>query len=1018
MKKKLISPTLNSFILFLALFSTQFIFGQDCTISGLDPIYCESDDPVTLVGDPLGGFFSGPGMSGSTFDPGAAGVGVHTIEYELPLGGTGDKYYIKSIIGNPWGNTSNQDAMDVAFGPGLWTEENFESVDVASVFSASTGFVFIDGSDGQASELNTFLIANLPAIEDWVFAGGRLLLNSAPNEGGAIDFGFDGSTMVYVGGGLSNDVVGVDPAHPAFLGPELPTSTAMSGTWYTHSEITGVGFTPILVDAFDASIVGLCEKPWGAGHVMMGGMTTYNYHSPAPQAGNWRSNIMVYLYNMGGVVECSTTQEVEVIAAPDVTITADPDDLCEGESVIFTADGADSYTWSIPEIVDGVPYLPGPGPLTVSVTGLDDASGCDNTASVTIDVHALPVTNFDTDETSYCEEELVTFENLTTIADGADITYLWDFGDGSTSGDENPTHEYTDHGTYEVVLTATSEFGCEVTYTMDVVVTDNPIADFEFEVAGVSSEDGGTGGCVSNPVIFTNTTLLDAPEELDGIIWNFGDGTTSTDVNPTHMYDEPGTYTITLTVQSEGGCLDSYTTTITMTEGLFLDFVVNEPTCFGFSDASIIVLVEDESGDLIFSITDEDGDLRNIDNSNAANSLGSGWYYINVDDGTACNGEDSIFIDQPAQIDADLTIGNPQCYGDALGWARVDEVYNAGGDLDNISYIWVPNPSGVGGIGADSAWAMGEDTYILTINDDNGCSRDFTFEITEPDSLYFSEFGYDPAYCRLYDYQNGNGVVYAAAVGGSPDYSYLWTYLETGATSTNSTWGGRNPGTYEMVVTDENGCELRRTVVVDSLNPIANFTMTSAQFTSNYVGTADVEVVFENTSENFANPNNPSADTTFQWNFDHDNIPWIISHDYFEVFDTTYEGKGETYEVEVCLIAINKNGCEDEECKIIRIFEPLQFEDINVFTPNNDGANDVFTFEGKATSISEFYCVILDRWGVKIAELNDISDFWDGTDRNGSESTDGVYFYKYEAVTDNGTEIVGQGKVHLIRNQK
>ena len=188
------------------------VFGQ-CSISGLDPSYCIDDPAVTLSGTPGGGTFSGPVMTGDDFDPGAAGVGVHTITYTLP--GDEDKYYIKSIIGNPWGSTSNQTAMDNAFGPRGWIQEQFETADAATVFASTTSFVFLEGSDGHANELNTFLIANLALIETWVDEGGCLLLNAAPNEGGDINFGFGGTTLEYPA--FSGSVTVVDGAHPAIL---------------------------------------------------------------------------------------------------------------------------------------------------------------------------------------------------------------------------------------------------------------------------------------------------------------------------------------------------------------------------------------------------------------------------------------------------------------------------------------------------------------------------------------------------------------------------------------------------------------------------------------------------------------------------------------------------------------------------------------------------------------------------------------------------------------------------------
>src|SRR5690606_22386008 len=117
------------------------------------------------------------------------------------------------------------------------------------------------------------------------------------------------------------------------------------------------------------------------------------------------------------------------------------------------------------------------------------------------------------------------------------------------------------------------------------------------------------------------------------------------------------------------------------------------------------------------------------------------------------------------------------------------------------------------------------------------------------------QFGSDPAYCRLLPSQSGNGSVYASAAGGVGNPTYLWTDLQTGATEVNTTFSPLDPGLYEIVVTDGNGCQLIDTIAVDSLNPLADFEMTSPQFTSNYEGTAPVTVAFTNNSQYFANPN-------------------------------------------------------------------------------------------------------------------------------------------------------------------
>jgi len=266
------------------------VFGQ-CELSGLDSVYCADDAAVTMTGTPVGGTFSGSGVTGDQFDPVAAGPGEYTITYDTD--GTGDKFYLRAAAGEPWSSASNTEAMDAAFGPGEWTLGEFESVDVDAVFSETTQFVFIDGSDNGALELDAFLTLNITAIEEWVEAGGHLLLNAAPNEGTDMAFGFGGTILEY--GEASGSVDVVNTNHPAYLGPLTPTAATMTGSAYSHAHITGSGYSSLLVNSTDATNIVLCEKPWGAGWVIMGGMTTSNFHSPSPQADNWRANLLTYM---------------------------------------------------------------------------------------------------------------------------------------------------------------------------------------------------------------------------------------------------------------------------------------------------------------------------------------------------------------------------------------------------------------------------------------------------------------------------------------------------------------------------------------------------------------------------------------------------------------------------------------------------------------------------------------------------------------------------------------------------
>jgi len=600
-----------------------------------------------------------------------------------------------------------------------------------------------------------------------------------------------------------------------------------------------------------------------------------------------------------------------------------------------------------------------------------------------------------------CAPFTVDFENTSTGVD-----YVWDFDDGSpTTTTFEPSHTFTDPGVYVVMLVAHDATACvqyDTTYlTITVGTTITPTADFSYDsncgTLTVTFSSTGTGGVV-----------------LD---WDMGDGNSYNDSTFSHTYSTSGTYTVTLTAgDTICGTQDIISMDIFVSVAP-LEVIFNAPTCYHFSDASITLNVSGATGGEVFIIEDALGAVVNVGGSNAANGLDSGWYYYYVDLGGGCVVEDSIFIPDPEPIDVDLTLIHPACFGDQTGIAVVDTVYNWQGAYDQITYFWNPDPAGVSGLGGDSSYAMADGTYTLTINDDNGCTQVIDIEIIEPEALSFAEIGYYPAFCRLFPYQSGNGVVYAAAQGGTADYSYVWTDLATGDVHLPSTWGGLNPGDYEIVITDDNGCILTQIVTLDSINPVADFIPESPNFTGPgaYEGTAVVCVEFTNTSTGFSNPYDPLTDTTFFWHYGYQGEAWKISHDFFEIMDTCYYSEG-VYPV--CLVAQNKNGCTDTTCKDMIIWDPSILHPVNVFTPDGDGVNDVFTFEFVSQSIQTFNAIIVDRWGLTIAEITEITQGWDGTDKSGSQSTDGVYFYTYTAEGKNGEKFEGQGIVTKLSSGK
>jgi hypothetical protein len=208
-------------------------------------------------------------------------------------GGGGAPAYVRSQAGGaPWGETTNEAAMDTVFGAGNWDDLRYETVDPAVLFSVYRTFVFMEGGDDDANDMEAFLTANQTDIEAWVSNGGRLFINAAPNEGNGMSYGFGGVKLIYPGF-PGNEGNAVDSGHSIFNGPYTPIASNFTGGSFSHAYITGGSWVPVIVN--ENLHPSLAETSWGDGCVLFGGMTTDNFHSPQPEAANLRANILDYL---------------------------------------------------------------------------------------------------------------------------------------------------------------------------------------------------------------------------------------------------------------------------------------------------------------------------------------------------------------------------------------------------------------------------------------------------------------------------------------------------------------------------------------------------------------------------------------------------------------------------------------------------------------------------------------------------------------------------------------------------
>lgn len=189
------------------------------------------------------------------------------------------------------------------------------------------------------------------------------------------------------------------------------------------------------------------------------------------------------------------------------------------------------------------------------------------------------------------------------------FAWLWDFGDGEISIEQNPTHVYAEAGTYSVTLYVASDCGEVDSFTDDVTVDAEAIA-----ASASTSIDGDT-------VTFTDTSTADSA--IVSWLWDFGDGETSTEQNPVHTYAVIDSYDWTLTVTSECGSTDSTGGTVDLS-ALVADFI------FTVGD-SLDVRFYDRSNTPGTTITSWDWDFddgSSIDHSqNPTHTYGAGGSY-------------------------------------------------------------------------------------------------------------------------------------------------------------------------------------------------------------------------------------------------------------------------------------------------------------------------------------------------------------------------------------------------------
>lgn len=315
---------------------------------------------------------------------------------------------------------------------------------------------------------------------------------------------------------------------------------------------------------FANNSIGASSYEWNFGDGNTSSMTSPSYTY------NGTGDFQVQLVAFSGNA-CSDTMQVDIFIDSIPTAAFTNTIECFGGTTVFTDNSTGSpvsYEWdfgdgSATDNSQNPTHIYGAaGSYIVSLT-VTNSVNCTNTLPQLVQVNEVPVADFTWAQT--CSGDPMSF---TDVSLNTPISWAWDFGDANTSTDQHPLHLYADTGAYTVQLVVSGGSGCLDSIEYDVYVDSIPQADFSF-----------TQVCTNDTTSFTDNSIFSP----DNYLWQFGDGTTSNLIDPTHIYTTSGTYPVDLTVQyASNGCSNTVTYNVEAFPRTTPSFVANTP-CLGDS---------------------------------------------------------------------------------------------------------------------------------------------------------------------------------------------------------------------------------------------------------------------------------------------------------------------------------------------------------------------------------------------------------------------------------------------------
>lgn len=756
-----------------------------------------------------------------------------------------------------------------------------------------------------------------------------------------------------------------------------------------------------------------------------------------------------------GCYDTLMVPDVVRLLGPRGTFTFSPIEGCIPLQTNFTAniDSATRITWNfgggvvrtfdtITNIFNISHHYNTPGNYLPSVI-LQDNNGCvvSLLPTDTIKVGNL-IGGFKDSIRLICENGTTFFTDTSFAINSNIVQWNWDFGDGVISNIQNPQHNYSSPGLYDVSLIVENNLGCIDTIIKPnlVRVAENPNAEF------IVSD---SIGCVQFTTNFSGSINYNAPG--GNYYWNFGDGTSNlfNTLQPIHTYMQDGQYNSVLYVENLYGCIDSFVKPIT---------VLRSPFTFAGNDTSVCigerVQLNSTSSGISFTWTPRDYlSCYNCSNPFIENPQQSTMYYLESINNEGCVGRDTINLTVIPKPILTALPTSAICNGDSI------QLFSNANPSTNIVYRWTPqrdlscydcpNPiafpqqntlfSVSAGIG--NLQCTNSDTVLITVNERpdgyafgdtlicNGSQAyihavgGLTYQwhpanslnnptISNPIASPVTSTNYivdiSNGLCSIYDTvkinvrYNVNGEAY-------PD-----TIICVGDKVTLRATGGNtyhwipdniysNP--FDSITTVIPTQNTIYPVIISNSTCIPDTQYVNIQTLTRPTVNAGNDTIIIRGQSITLYPNSDRP-VRYEWTPNNTLSCFDCRNPIASPFETT------TYIV----TGYDANNCSDSDDIKIQIIDNCSGDIVlvpNAFTPNNDGKNDILYVRGQLIASIKIFR-IYNRWGELIFETDDINTGWDGTFK-GQNMNSGVYVYYVEAICIDGKETLKKGNVTLIK---